>query len=150
MGTATDLSNGIATMISNAGIAVYNTSSVYADSATGIVFKDMPAKPDRCVVITVVPLTDQISMPLGQVMVQVRTRGNPGAPLDVDDLGDSIFAVLHGTTALTFNSVYVNQMNRHLSVPMGMDSLKRWERADQYYLDLSYPPTSNRPAGGSW
>jgi len=82
--------------------------------------------------------------------VQVRTRGNPNDPLDVDDLGDSIFELLHGRTDLTFGPVHIIQMNRRQSVPMGMDASKRWERADQFYLDVDYPATANRPVGGTY
>jgi hypothetical protein len=110
----------------------------------------MPASPDRVITLTAVNQGDDITMPLGQVMVQVRGRGLPNRPTDVDDLLDSIFAVLHGTTNLVFGSVTVVQMNRKVSVPMGMDDSKRWERVDQYYLDLDFPPTANRPAQGSW
>lgn len=149
-GTASDLANGIATMIDAAGLATYRPTGVYQAAETGIFHKVLPDKPDRCVVLTAIPMTDSITEPLGLVMLQVRTRGLPNQPLDVDDLADPIFTLLHGQTNLTFGSVHVIQMYRTTSISNGQDDSKRWERIDQFYLDLDYPPTPIRPEGGSW
>jgi hypothetical protein len=146
----TDLLNGIATMSATAGVGVYDPAAVYTTGQTGIFMKVMPATPDRVIVLTAVNQGDSISDPFGQVMVQARFRGLPGQPLDVDVLADSFFDIFHGTTGLVFGSVGAVQMNRKVSVPMGMDDLKRWSRVDQYYLDVAFPPTVNRPPGGSW
>ena len=146
-----DLLTGIATMIAAGGLGVtYNAAGTYTAAQTGLLMKVMPATPDRVVTLTAVNQGDSITMPAGQVMVQVRGRGNPGQPVDVDDLLDSIFLILHGTKNLVFGGVTVIQMNRRVSVPMGMDDSKRWERVDQYYLDVSTPPSALRPASGSW
>jgi len=149
MFVTTDLLEGIAGMIV-AGVpgTSYNPAAPTVNG--GILLKLMPASPDRVITLTAVFQGDDITMPLGQVMVQARGRGLPNRPTDVDDLLDSIFPVLHGTTNLAFGSVTIVQMNRKVSVPMGMDDLKRWERVDQYYLDLDFPPTANRPEQGSW
>jgi hypothetical protein len=149
MGATRDLLNGIAGMIVTAGIGVLNTNGVYASTDTGIIMLVMPGSPDRVIVLNAVSQGDNITIPLGQVMVQVRVRGLPNNPLDALDLSDSIFAVLHGATNLTFGSVHVIQMNRKVNVPMGQDDVKRSEIADQYYLDVDAPPTALRPAGGS-
>lgn len=145
----TELLEGIAGMIV-AGVpgTSYNPSAATVNG--GILLKRMPASPDRVITLTAVFQGDDITMPLGQVMVQVRGRGIPNRPTDVDDLLDDIFDVLHGTTNLTFGSVTIVQMNRKVSVPMGTDANVRDERVDQYYLDLDFPATANRPALGSW
>lgn len=145
----TDILEGIAALIV-AGVpgTSYNPAAPTVNG--GILLKLMPASPDRVITLAAVVQGDEISMPRGQVMVQVRGRGLPNRPTDVDDLLDSIFPVLHGTTNLVFGSLTVIQMNRRVSVPMGMDDSKRWERADQYYLDVDFPPTINRPDAGSW
>lgn len=153
MGVTTDLLDGIAVKIGAevSPTIVWNPNAVYTSGQTGIFMKFMPTTPDRVVVLTAVNQGDDISMPAGQVMVQVRGRGLPNRPTDVDDLLDSIFPILHGATNLMFGTVTVIQMNRRVSVPMGMDDAsKRWERIDQYYLDLDFPPTTNRPEQGSW
>jgi hypothetical protein len=151
MGATRDLLNGLAGMIVAAGFGVQNPPGViYAPADTAVFFLTMPASPDRVIVLNAVSQGDNITMPLGQVMVQVRVRGLPNNPLDALDLSDSLFGILHGTKDLTFGSVHVIQMNRKVNVPMGQDAAKRSEIVDQYYLDVDAPATINRPAGGSW
>ena len=151
MSDTSDLLEGIARMIATAGIGVsYNKDGWYVGSTTGVYMKTTPDKPDRAVVLNSVNQGDDITMPLGEVMVQVKGRGAANRPLDVDDLLDDIFAILHGTTGLAFGGIIVIQMNRRVSVPMGRDDNNRWSRIDQYYLDVEATPTSNRPIGGSW
>ena len=151
MSVTSDLLTGIATMLASAGIGVtYSTNGVYSANQTGIYMKVLPQSPDRAVSLTAVAIGDNITLPTGRMMVQVRGRGVPNGPLDVDDLVDNIFTVLHGTTNLTFGTAHVTQMNRNVSVPMGMDGLKRWERVDQYFLDVDMPSTALRPSSGSW
>lgn len=145
----TELLEGIAGMIV-AGVPGISYNPAAPAVNNGILLKLMPANPDRLITLTAVNQGDDISMPLGQVMVQVRGRGLPNRPTDVDDLLDDVFPILHGATNLTFGSLTVIQMNRRVSVPMGYDDSKRWERIDQYYLDVDFPPTVNRPDAGSW
>lgn len=152
MSVTTDLLAGIAGMIT-AGVTgtAWDPAGVYQAGQTGIFLKLMPTAPDRVITLTAVSQGDNPSMPLGQVMIQVRGRGLPNRPTDVDDLLDACFDVLHGTTDLVFGATTVVQMNRRVSAPMGMDEAsKRWERVDQYYLDVDYPPTVLRPVQGSW
>ncbi|HWV46038.1 MAG TPA: minor capsid protein [Nitrospira sp.] len=150
MSVERDIVEGVAELIDAAGLATFHPSGVYADSETGIVFKVVPAKPDRVVILTAVPMTDDISMPLGQVMLQVRTRGLPNNPLDVDDLAGPIFDLLQGRTYDTFGDTTVIQMRRTTSIPNGQDAAERFERIDQFYLDCDVNPTVNRPFWGSW
>lgn len=147
----TTLSNGLAALLAASGLGLtWNPTGGYTAGQTGVTMKLMPTTPDRVVAITVVWAGDDITMPSSQPMVQIRGRGLPNNPLDVDELLDSIADVLHGATRLTFSGITVVQMNRRVVVPMGMDDSKRWERIDQYYLDVDVPPTTNRPTGGSW
>jgi hypothetical protein len=138
-------------MIAAAGLGIdYDPDAVYTPDQTGILMKVMPADPDRVVVLNAVWQGDNITLPAGQCMVQVRGRGLPGQPLDVDDLLDPIKTILHGSTNLIFGGVTVIQMNRKVRAPLGMDASKRWEIADQYYLDVSTQPTAPQPTSGSW
>lgn len=145
---ARDLLTGIAQMIADNGIGAYRTAGAYQPNETAIVFKAMPTSPDRAIVLTAVPMTDAVFTPMGMTLVQARCRGLPGDPLDVDDLGDALFDLLHGLRDHTFGSVHIIQCLRNSSVPMGQDASKRWERVDHFYIDLDYPPTTNRPVGG--
>lgn len=150
MGVAEDVSVGFAQIIEDAGFAVFNQAGVYADADTGVVFKAVPPKPDRLVTVSVVPLTDDLAAPQGQVMVQLRYRGLPNNPLDVDALADSIKPLFHGLANTVMGSHTVVQCDRRQSVPLGQDDLKRWSRADQFYLDVEYPPTPLVPLGGTY
>jgi hypothetical protein len=144
-----DLLDGIAQMIVTAGLAKYNTAGVYAAADTGIFFKVVNPSPDRIVTLTAYQVSDNTTMPETRFGVQVRVRGLQD-PRDVDELGDSIFALLHGLTGVQFGSVFAEQVLRQSSITLGQDASKRWERADAYYVDAGLPPTSNRPTGGSW
>lgn len=148
MAAARDLLTGIAHMIADTGIGIFNPSGVYASTDTGIIFKNMPAKPDRAITLTAVPLTDGVAVPMGKMLVQVRTRGLPNNPLDVDDLGDAIFDLLQNVTDVTMGSTHIIQCLRNSSVPMGVDPSLRWERVDHFYIDMDYPPTVNRTING--
>jgi hypothetical protein len=143
--TATDIANGFAQILVNASIGVFNPSGAYQPADTAIVMKNVPVSPDRLVTVTVVPLTDDVAVTQGQVMVQLRFRGVPNVPLDVDDLGDSVSPLFHGLRSTQMGSVYVVQCLRQQSVPLGQDAAKRWERADQFYLDVEYPPNPHIP-----
>lgn len=145
MAATRDLLSGFAGMINDSNIGVYKATGVYAANETGIVFKNMPSTPHRVIVLTAVPLTDMTMIPVGKMLVQVRTRGLPNNPLDVDDLGDAIFDLMHGVTNVTMGSTHIIQCLRNSSVPMGVDSSQRWERVDHFYIDMDYPGTPNRP-----
>lgn len=144
-----DLLDGIAQLIAGADIATYSTSGVYTPSQTGVFFKIVNPTPDRMVTLTGYVVTDDPSLPVSRMGVQVRFRGTQD-PRDVDELGDSVAAVLHGLVNVQFGSVFANQVLRQGSITLGQDVSKRWERADTYYVDLSVPPTINRPDGGYW
>lgn len=151
MSNTRDLTVGIAEHLTAAGIGLsWNEEGLYPVGQTGIFTKKMPQSPDRVVTLSVVWGNDDISMPRSAPMVQIRGRGRPNDPLDVDDLLDSIETVLNGATGLTFGGLTVIQINRRIVAPLGEDENDRWERVDQYYADVDVPPTINRPEAGSW
>jgi hypothetical protein len=93
-------------------------------------------------------MTDAEVIPLGLAMVQAKVRGLPGQVLDTGDLADAVFDLFHGATDLTMGSTHAVQVFRRVSVPPTMDAQRRWTRIDHYYVDLDYPATTHRPAGG--
>lgn len=145
-----DLLNGIAQLLVANDLAVLNESGSYSAGDTAIFYKIVNPTPDRIVVLTAYsPGPDNPTLPYSKFGVQVRVRGTDD-PTDVDELADAIFGVLHGLTNVQLNSVFAEQVLRVSSVTLGQDAAKRWERADAYYVDVSVPPTINRPTGGSW
>ena len=150
MATSTrDLLTGLASTIAGSGIGTYRADGTpYAAGETAITFYDSPPSPDRVVMMVCVPLTDATVIPLGQWLVQFYFRGLPGNPLDVDDLGDAVFDLLHGARDLTLGSTHVIQCLRQNSIGNGQDPARRWTRIDRYILDLDVAATVNRPAGG--
>lgn len=147
MSETSDILDGAAQLIANAGAAVYHADGTpYADTDTGIFFKGMPDKPDRCLVLAT--YTVQGESPAGTtatIGLQVRSRGLANPVTDVDDLADAAKNALQGATGLTWGSVTVAQIRRMTMVPAGMDPLKRWERFDNFYLDVDLPHTPLRP-----
>jgi hypothetical protein len=142
-----DLLYGIAGMLN--GVAV-DLTWLGPGTGTGILMKTMPDSPDRCIVLNVIPQNDNITIAYGEVDVQLAARGARNNPLDVDDILDAAFVILHGAKAIVCGSVTITQMNRFSSIPMGQDQLVRNERVDKYRLTLDYPTTTLRPPGGSW
>lgn len=151
MAATKDILDGIAQLLAGAGLGLtFNSAGVYTTGQTGIFMMTMPDAPDRCVTLNLVDRADDPTMPLGEKMLQVRGRGNRNDPLDVGELLDPIFDVLHGRTNLTVGGQTIIQILRRVSAPMGSDSLHRSERADQYYMDVDAAPTALRPEQGSW
>lgn len=147
-GPTTDMVGGIAQLLAAAGIAVYRPDGlVYTADETAITKKDLPPAPDRVIAITAYGAgDDQPVITYGQRFVQLRFRGAAGDPDDVDDLADAAFDALHGRENLTFGSVHVTQILRFSSVPLGMDEQsRRWQRADNYQLDVDWPSSATRP-----
>jgi hypothetical protein len=147
---ADDISRGFAQIIDASALAVFHEDAVYEDSETGIVMKAVPPSPDRVVTITVVPRSDDIAAPQGEVMVQLRFRGLPNQPLDVDALADAVKPLFHGLSKVPMGDHVLVQCDRRQSVPLGQDAFKRWERADQFYLDVEFPSSDLVPEGGTY
>lgn len=144
MSNDVDVMLGLAQYGQTAGIWVYNAGG-YDAGDTGAFFKKMPDTPDRCVVITAYTMANLPDGPLDQMNVQLRFRGLPDNDTDVDQLGGAAFDLLHGLKNVTFGGVHVIQMLQKSSIPMGIDQNQRWERSDNYTLDVDVPATANRP-----
>jgi hypothetical protein len=143
-----DILTGYSNLIASASLGVFKTSGVYLASDLGIYWKIMPDAPDRVIVLNLIPLTDEVNMPLGRSILQIAARGARNKPIDVDDILDPIFDLLQNRTNDIFGATTVVQCLRMGSTPMGQDENVRFERADKYDLDLSQAPTALRPVSG--
>lgn len=145
MSITADLLAGVAAELEVAGIA-QRSDTGWSDGQTAITYSFMPSAPDRVVTLTVYRSgPEHPEQPLGRMNLQVRTRGLPGEPGDVDDLDDSIYLLLQGLTGRAYGSLFVIQVMQRSSLPMGVDTNDRWERSSNYALDVNYPPTQSRP-----
>jgi hypothetical protein len=119
--------------------------SAYQAGEVALVLGFMPQTPDRCVALNWVDLDEHpvLSMTSGILQAGIRGRNI----LEVSDLGDAVFAVLHGAEHLVWGTVEVNLISRSSSVPMPADENERLIRADQYAVDADMPAIPNRPSG---
>lgn len=146
MSATRDLLVGLAQHLHAAGVGVYNPSAVYNPATTVITMKNLPSTVPRAIMLTAYGPSDHPTINLTQYRVQVWFRGNPNDSLDVDDLGDSVFNVLHGLEHVDFGTAHVVQALRVSSLPMGEDDNNRHERSDNYAFDVNRPATLNQPA----
>lgn len=145
MSAENDLLDGIATHLATVGAGTYRPDTDYQAGETAIVFDDMPPTPDRCIVLTTYGnANDSPTMALGTVMLQVRTRGLPDNPGDTRNLAGEVFDAIHGLTHQQYGTAHANEILRRSSIPLGQDSGQRWERSDNYAIELDTPPTALR------
>lgn len=138
-----DLLNGLAAFLAAAGAGTYRSDgSAYQSGETAIVFAAMPSTPDRAIVLSDYPVTDDPSLSDSVVGVQIRCRGGVD-PHDVEAVADGVFDVLHGKFAFTLGPVRVVQALRNSAVPLGRDDSNRWENSNNYYLTVNRP-SANR------
>lgn len=143
-GYTSDLLLGLAQYLDANGVGVYKPTG-YLASDTGIFLKGLPDAPDRAISITTYATSDMVKIAQTTVRVQLWLRGVPNNTLDVDDLGDQLFALLQGMENRDFGSAHVIQAYRISSGQLGTDTNNRSQRSDNYQFDLNVPPTSGRP-----
>ncbi len=128
------LLEGFAGYIAAGGTVAYTPTAAASD----IHLKVLPDKPDRIITLNVVIANLDPFTRWGSAVLQVRYRGNPGDPVDVDDLAAPIAARLNGTAGLVFDGVTVNTVQNPRSLPAGRDQSTRELRVDQYDVDFDY------------
>lgn len=137
MSYTTALLDGLASLIAEAGLAVYKPDGVYGAAETGVFFTVMPDEPDGVVCLTAYPvedtdLTDTITG------VQVRMRAGRD-PRNVDDLADDVRDLLHNRRGDVLGGINVAVIWRQSQAPMGQDVHGRQEIAANYYLRATRP-----------
>ena len=143
-GWTTRLTIGLAEDLHAAALAVWRPVDPYEPEETGISLRTAPQTPDRVIVLTPYPVTDDPALADVVLGMQIRFRGRPGDTQDHEDLGDAVFAHLHGATGLLLGGIPVTHMWRQSASQLGRDDAERWERADNYYLQANRP-TAHRP-----
>jgi hypothetical protein len=141
---SSDLFAGLAALLQGAGIGVYSEMGIFGPGDVGIFDKILPSTPDGGIALAQYPVSDDPSLSDSVIGVQVRTRmaGEDSRP--IDDLADAIFNQLQGLADRTLaGGVHVVEAERRSGSPAVQDDLKRWTRADNYYLTV-WRPSPNR------
>jgi hypothetical protein len=132
-GMIPDLLVGLAQLLDARGVGAYRPGVAQAADAVAIVLSDSPPEPDRVIVLTAYPLTDDPTLNDLVLGVTVRCRGRPDAVLGADELADQVRRVLHGLQHTQFGATaYVSLLSRFSSAPLGMDANRRRERVENY------------------
>ncbi|MEV8353196.1 minor capsid protein [Streptomyces niveus] len=132
MSHESDLLQGVAELIAAEGVGTYDPSGVLPDDGTGIVLGRLPDGPDRAIGLTTYPVADDDSTD-SVTGVQARLRAGTN-PLDVLDLADALFTVLHNRRSWTARGVWVEISWRNSEAWIGQDQRGRMERSANYYL----------------
>lgn len=134
-----DLIDGLAALLADNGIGVYDPAGVYQASDTGITVGIMPDSPDRCLCLTAYPVEDT-GLTDVTTGVQIRVRAGRD-PRDAGSLDDSVFDLLHNARGYQLGGVPVAVSWRQSSAPLGQDDKGRTEISSNYYLRAtrSYP-----------
>jgi hypothetical protein len=128
-----DLLDGLAQHLADAGIGSWRPDSAYTAGETAIVLNVVPAAPDRAITLHLyrdepVPgLTDLTGA------VQIRMRTGPD-PHDLADLADAVYQLLHESGPHVWGLATVTKLWRDSTAPLGQDPLGRLERSDNYYF----------------
>lgn len=146
MSNDVDVITGLAQLLDTLGIADYDPTGAYQTGDTAVVFKTMPADPDRVVCLTAYTYANMPDWAVDQIHVQIRCRGARNQATDADVLAGAVYDQLHGRSGFDLGAVHVDQMLQQSSVPMGIDDSDRWEQSANYVLDVSVPATTIRPA----
>lgn len=142
-----DLLNGVAQYLAAQGVGTYRSDgSAYLTTETAIVFGELPVAPDRVIALSLYGgPADEVKSNLSHPRLQLMMRGAAENTLDVGDLATQAFAALQGIESMDFGSAHLVQCYRVSSVPQGLDSNRRSERADNYQIDVNTPNTVGRP-----
>lgn len=127
-----DLLQGVAELLDAEGVGVYSPNTPLPAGATGIILGRMPDGPDRALCLTPYPVADDDSTD-SVTGIQVRMRAGVN-PLDVLDLSDAVFNVLHDRRSWTARGVRVEISWRNSEAWIGQDSRGREELTSNYYV----------------
>lgn len=127
-----DLLQGIAELLDSTGVGRYDPTGVLPAGTTGIVLGKISDGPDRAIGLTPYPVADDDST---DAMTGIQARIRAGVnPLDVVQLADDVFNVLHNRRSYTVHGVQVEISWRNSQAWIGQDSRGRMELTANYYF----------------
>ncbi|SDJ07898.1 hypothetical protein SAMN05444157_1624 [Frankineae bacterium MT45] len=136
------LTKGVAGLIHEAGIGVYDPARRWLDSDTefAVMMNKVPTSPPLVIALTPYHVQDSLRTTDSILGLQVRIRGNKN-PATVLDADDAIFNLIHGMHDTVINGVPVALIWRDSWVPAQPDKNERWELASNYYIRTDVPTT---------
>ncbi|MFJ8992619.1 minor capsid protein [Streptomyces sp. NPDC102279] len=127
-----DLLVGVAELLAAESVGVYSPTGALPAGGTGIVLGRMPDGPDRAVGLTPYPVSDDDSTD-SVTAVQVRMRAGVNA-LDLVQLANDVFTVLHNRQGWDAHGVRVEISWRNSEAWIGQDARGRMEKTANYYV----------------
>lgn len=92
--------------------------------------------PDLGAALSLSIVSDDQRQPLRAYMLQVRTRGSIDAR-SVNDVAETIADTLHGMRAVPAGQSIIAMVHRTSSVGLGRDDQRRWQRSDNFLIEVS-------------
>lgn len=130
---------GVADLISDAGIGVWNPTGAYTTGQVGISIMKVPQSPDDLIVLT--PYRVQDSLLNDSIEgLQIRTRGDQN-PLTVLERDAALFNLFEGMHDVVIGGVPVALIWRQSQLPGPQDQNDRWECSSNYYCRITDPTT---------
>ncbi|WP_086765335.1 minor capsid protein [Streptomyces bobili] len=136
-GYTSSLLDGIAGLLAEAGVGVFDPDGVIEDPATGIFRGVTPDFPDRAIGITAYPVedTDRTDTTIG-VQLRMRAGRYPDA---IDDMADAVRDALHMRRHYVVGGVSVVLSWRQSQAWIGQDAHGRMELTSNYYFRTDRP-----------
>ncbi|WP_042170089.1 minor capsid protein [Streptomyces sp. NBRC 110035] len=127
-----DLLVGVAELLAAEGVGTYDPSGALPADGVGIVLGRVPDSPDRVLGLTPYPVADDDSTD-SVTGIQARMRAGTNA-LDVVQLANNVFTVLHNRCSWDVRGVWVEISWRNSQAWIGQDSRGRMELVANYYV----------------
>ncbi|MFC7909069.1 minor capsid protein [Streptomyces nigra] len=127
-----DLLQGVAELLAAEEVGLYSPSAALPAGSTGIVLGRVPDGPDRVIGLTPYPVADDDSTD-AVTGIQARMRAGT-SPLEVVQLANDVFTVLHNRRSYDARGVRVEISWRNSQAWIGQDSRGREELTANYYF----------------
>ncbi|MBE4783907.1 minor capsid protein [Streptomyces caniscabiei] len=127
-----DLLQGVAELLDAENVGTYDPSGALPAGATGIVLGKVPDSPDRAIGLTPYPVSDDDST---DTVTGIQARMRAGTdPVDVVQLANDVFTVLHNRRSYDAHDVRVEISWRNSQAWIGQDTHGRMELVANYYF----------------
>ena len=138
MSAEVDLFAGLAQILEDASIGVYNETGAYTTGQVGITTGVIPSTPEEIICLTPYAVRDDAALNESIIGVRVYLRGTQD-PRSVMNRAGAIFNVFQVLTARDFGSMHLALMWRQSGSLDGQDDKLRWTRQENWYTRCNVP-----------